>query len=98
MDRQAIIDRLKNQRAALEALGLAQVSLFGSAARDDAGPASDVDLAVRLAPHTTIDLFRFAAISEAISRMVGTHVDLVIEPARSSRLQAEIERDRLRVY
>jgi predicted nucleotidyltransferase len=45
-----------------------------------------------------IDLFRFAAISEQVSRLLGTRVDLVVEPARNPRMQAQINRDRLHVF
>ena len=48
MDRQRIITRLRAHEAELRRAGVLSLSLFGSAARDDAGPASDVDLAVRL--------------------------------------------------
>lgn len=98
MDRQAVIDCLKQNRSHLEAMGLARVSLFGSTARGQAGAASDIDLAVSLDESAGIDLFRLAAISEQVRQMLGLEVDLVIEPARSPRLQAEIDRDRLRVY
>ena len=98
MDRQAVISRLKRNQAALRALGLTRMSLFGSTARGEASPASDVDLAVTLDRAADIDLFRFAAISEQVGRILGAKVDLVVEPARNPRMQAQIDRDRLRVY
>jgi predicted nucleotidyltransferase len=98
MDRQAIVDRLNSNQPALKALGLARMSLFGSTARGQASAASDIDLAVTLDDSAQIDLFRFAAISEQVSRLLGTKVDLIVEPARNPRMQAEIDRDRLRVY
>ena len=98
MDRQTVIDRLKRNQARLEALGLARVSLFGSTARGQAAAESDVDLAVTLDEAAGIDLFRFAAISEQVRRLLSSPVDLVVEPARNARIQAEIDRDRLRVY
>jgi predicted nucleotidyltransferase len=98
LDRQTIIHRLKDNRRQLQALGLKRLSLFGSTARGEAGADSDVDLAVMLDEGAGIDLFRFAAISEQISRMLGTQVDMVIEPARNARMQTRIERDRLRVF
>lgn len=98
MDQQTVIRRLASQKHLLQVLGLKRLSLFGSAARGEAGPQSDVDLAVILDEAAHIDLFRFAAISEQVSRIVGAPVDLVIEPARNPRMQAQIERDRLRVY
>ena len=98
MDRQTVIQRLSSNKERLQALGLRRLSLFGSMARDDAVADSDVDLAVVLDDEAGIDLFRFAAISEQVTGMLGVPVDLVIEPARNPRMQAQIERDRLRVY
>ena len=98
MDRKTVIDCLKQNQAHLEGLGLARVSLFGSTARGQAAAGSDVDLAVTLDEAAGIDLFRFAAISEQIRNLLGVAVDLVVEPARNARIQAQIDRDRLRVY
>lgn len=41
-----VIERLQQQQVALRALGVARLGLFGSFVRDEAGPASDVDLLV----------------------------------------------------
>ena len=38
------------------------------------------------------------AISEQVRTLLGVAVDLVVEPARNARIQAQIDRDRLRVY
>lgn len=98
VDRAAVIRRLKTNRPGLRALGLKRVSLFGSLARNDAHAGSDVDLAVELDERAEIDLFRFAAISERVGRMLELPVDLIVEPARNPRMQAQIEKDRVRVY
>lgn len=98
MNRTTILDRVKRNEAKLTALGLQHVSLFGSTARGAATDSSDVDLAVTLDAAAGIDLFRFAALTEQVSRMLDAKVDLVIEPARSARLQVEIDRDRVLVY
>ena len=55
----------------------------------------------RLDPGTRylpVDLFRFAAINEQLCRMLDSRVDMVVEPARNGRIQAEIDRDRVRVF
>ena len=98
MDRKSVIDQLNSNKASLQALGLARLSLFGSTARGNASEESDIDLAVTLGKNAKIDLFEFAAISEKLSRILGSPVDLVVEPARNARMQAQIDRDRLRVY
>jgi predicted nucleotidyltransferase len=95
MQRDALIQTLKR---ALQALGLKELSLFGSTARGDAKRSSDMDIAVKLDDAAHIDLFRYAAISDRLSEMLGVPVDLITEPARNPRMQAEIDRDRLRVY
>ena len=41
-----VIERLQQQQAALRALGVARLGLFGSFVRDEARPDSDVDLLV----------------------------------------------------
>jgi uncharacterized protein len=98
MDAQTVIQRLSRNKPGLQALGLKRLSLFGSTARGEATPASDIDLAVTLGEGARIDLFRFAAISEQLSRLLDAKVDLVVEPARNPRMQGEIDRDRLRVF
>lgn len=96
--REVVIRRLRRHQGALQALGLRELSLFGSTARGEAAASSDVDLATVLDDKAQIDLFRFAAISERLTEMLGTGVDLVAEPARNARMQAEIDRDRVRVF
>ena len=98
MDRQTALRRLNRNKASLQALGLKRLSLFGSTARNEASDASDIDLAVTLDETAKIDLFRFAAISEQVAQVLDAKVDLVVEPARNPRMQAEIDRDRVRVY
>jgi predicted nucleotidyltransferase len=102
MDHTAIRERLLERRAELEQLGVAHLSIFGSASRGDVTPESDVDIAVTLDPARTPKGFSFIsrleAIEAALRRALGSPVDVVAEPARRPDLQAAIERDRLRVY
>lgn len=98
MDQLAIITCLKRNKPGLQAQGLKHISLFGSAARGSAGENSDIDLAVELDEKAGIDLFGFAALTERLAELLGSKVDMIAEPARNSRMQAEIDRDRVRVY
>lgn len=50
MDRSAILARLKEHEAELRRRGVARVALFGSAARGEARPDSDIDLMVDVDP------------------------------------------------
>jgi uncharacterized protein len=98
MTRATILKRLRAHRAELNGLGVEGLSLFGSVARGQAGVASDVDLATRLDGSKARDLFDLSVIHGRLSEIVGRPIDMVSEPARKATLQAEIDRDRVRVF
>ena len=98
MDRDSAIRTLKAHEAELRALGVKRLSLFGSLARGEAGPDSDVDLAVILDPQRKIGLFGYAALREQLADMLGREVDMVSEPVGRPRLQARIDQDRVYVF
>ena len=63
--------------AVLHRYQVANPRLFGSVARDDATADSDIDLLVDLLPSGGNDLLRLAGISEELSELMGSRVDLV---------------------
>ena len=98
MDKATVLARLKAHEPELRRLGVAHLSLFGSTARGDGGPASDVDLAATFDVEARVGLFRFAEINTMLQDWLGVPVDLVGEPARKAAMQNEIDRDRVRVF
>jgi uncharacterized protein len=82
----------------LKAIGVVSASIFGSVARGDAGPDSDIDVAVRLSDNFSkggFDYFeQIEALQRQLSAILGRRVDVIEEPVRKQRLQAEIDRDR----
>jgi len=50
MDKQDILARLRENEAALKARGVSHAALFGSRARGDNRPDSDIDILIDLAP------------------------------------------------
>ncbi len=61
--------------AALEALGATNIRLFGSVARGDDGPGSDVDLLVDIGPD--VGLFALGRMETAAAEILGIPVDVV---------------------
>jgi len=98
MDRDAVLKRLRAHEAELKAMGVARLSLFGSVARGDAGPGSDVDLAAEFDRSRPFGIFQFAAVEGRLRDLMGYPVDLVGEPARKPRMQQAIDRDRVRAF
>lgn len=79
-------------------MGVAHLSLFGSTARGEGGPSSDVDLAATFSDDSRLTALDFVGVMQRLEQILGVPVDLVSEPARKARLQAEIDRDRVRVF
>jgi uncharacterized protein len=102
MDREVVANIIHSRRAELEALGVTHVSLFGSVARGEQTPASDVDVAIEIReegrPRGLAAIGQLTDIREKLTDALGVAVDLVVEPAFKPRLRQAIERDRFRVY
>lgn len=71
-----MIARLLELRPALEADGVRHAFLFGSVARGDDVPESDVDIIVDLDPERHIGLFEFGGIRDFLREELGRDVDL----------------------
>lgn len=56
--------------------GIAELSVFGSAVRDDFGPDSDVDFLYVLAPESIIS-WEIVALRDELAEAVGRAVDIV---------------------
>jgi predicted nucleotidyltransferase len=89
-----ILAILRAHEAELRSAGICHLSLFGSVARGEAGPDSDIDLLVQLDREAHVDLFRFIGLEERLAELLGRSVDLVAEPIEKQRLRANIDRDR----
>lgn len=97
-----ILQILRELEAELHALGVRHLSLFGSAARGELTPASDIDLAVDLQPGAAPDGFAFVGyvdeLRERLGKALGRDIDLVVLPARRAVLQKALDRDAIAVF
>jgi len=93
-----VIATLRAHEAELRGAGLGSVSLFGSVARGETETDSDIDLAAEFDPAARMDLLQLTALERRIAELLGSPVDLLPEPAEKSRLQDQINRDRLRAF
>jgi uncharacterized protein len=102
MDRQTLLQTLRAHEAELRRAGVQSLSLFGSAARGDAGRDSDVDIAVRLSDDFARGGFeyigRLEGLRQRLRQIVGGQVDLVEEPVERERLRRNIDEDRVLAF
>ncbi len=76
-----------------------ELSLFGSALREDFGPESDLDFLVSFEPGASWDLFDLAEMKAELEDQYGRPVDLVEEEAlRNPWRKREIMRTREIIY
>lgn len=79
MSRDLVVQELREVMPHLSSeYGVSSLALFGSVARGDAGPDSDVDVLVEF--RRPIGLLRFGALQAELEDLLGRRVDLV-EPA-----------------
>ncbi|WP_375397806.1 nucleotidyltransferase family protein [uncultured Sphingomonas sp.] len=97
MKRSEALERLRSHRGDLQEMGIEHVSVFGSVARDQATPSSDLDLAIRLRADVRLG-WDYATLPERIAALIGVRVDIVTVPTHRARLQAEIDRDRVDAF
>lgn len=93
MRRDEILSKLAAARNELRQLGVTRIRLFGSAARDQAEPGSDVDLLVEF-DSRPIGLFELTRLQRRLEALLDVpHVDLVtpegLHPALRERILTE---------
>jgi predicted nucleotidyltransferase len=95
MNREEALEILHRVRPELEARGVVHAGLFGSVARGEAGPRSDVDVVVRFNGGTLPDLFNLGGVQVILEEaFVGLSVDVEFEPINNDSLRQAIDRDR----
>ncbi len=97
MNRQEALHRLQAASPRLKAAGVGALYLFGSTARDEAGPASDVDLFFDPA-HNRLSLFDVMEVRDIAQELVGVAVDVMTRGSIHPYLRQRIEAEAIRVF
>jgi predicted nucleotidyltransferase len=77
MKRDEVLRKLKEAEADLRAKGVAHAALFGSLARGEDQPGSDIDILVDLDPEVVVTIFDYVGVKDFISDMFNSPVDVV---------------------
>ena len=95
MTLRTVISRIRRHRAQLEKLGVKSVSIFGSVARGEDQPGSDVDILVEFRGRATFD--RYMDTKFYLEELLGRKVDLVTPKAIKPRMKPYIMQDLIHV-
>jgi len=91
-----IIQLLRQHRDELrKQFGVKSLAVFGSVARGEAGPDSDVDILVEFEGRATFD--RYMGLKFFLEDLLGRRVDLVTRKALKPRMRPYVEREAIYV-
>lgn len=88
-----IIDRLREHAPQLRALGVERAALFGSVARGEAGPDSDIDIGVQLDPKAKLTIYDYVGVKHYLEDMFTDRVDVANLRALYPRIKEAVQRD-----
>ena len=88
MQRDDAILRLRSLRPFLDSYKVKAVAIFGSVARNESGPKSDLDVMVEFSEFP--DLIEFVRLKRQLSERLGLDVDLVVKSGLHPRLKDRI--------
>jgi predicted nucleotidyltransferase len=77
MNREQIIATLQANEQELRHRGVLHAALFGSVARGDATPASDIDIMIEIEPDAPVGVFEYVGIKQYIADLFEGPVDVV---------------------
>jgi predicted nucleotidyltransferase len=94
-----VLQLLRQNRVDLEKAGIRHAEVFGSVARGEDTPASDVDILLDLDPKLVDDLFAYSKMQRTLQNLVGRPVDIARKGrSRNPEMDAEIARDAVHAY
>ena len=97
MRRDEIIARICKHAAAIRDEGATSLYLFGSAARDQMGPASDIDIFVDYDPESRFSLLNMSGIRLIVMDELNREVDITTRNSLHPLLRDKILADAVRV-
>lgn len=93
MNREQVIATLRAHEPDLRDRGVLHAALFGSLARGEARPASDIDILVELAPDAPIGLFEYVALVQYLSGLFPQRVNVANRASLKPMVRSRAERD-----
>jgi predicted nucleotidyltransferase len=79
MNAEEALTILRHSEPALRARGVRRAALFGSTARGDNRPDSDIDILIEIDPDAPVGVFEYADLKEYIAGLFAVPVDVVTQ-------------------
>jgi len=97
-ERVRVLAALRQEAPKLRKLGITRLSLFGSMARGEIGPASDVDLLMELDPESRFSLFELVDLQDDLRALLGRPAHFAFASKLRPWLREEILEEAIAIY
>ena len=98
MKAEEALHTLRRYEGALRARGVRHAALFGSTARGDNRPDSDIDILVEFDPEARVTVFDYVGIKDYIGSLFDRPVDVIDRDALKPHLREPAARDAIYAF
>lgn len=98
MDRDEVLRILREHELELKTAGIMHLRLFGSVARGDQRPDSDVDLMAEFEQEKILSLLELARMKIKMEELLGREVDFIEQYALKPRIRARAEAEAINAF
>jgi uncharacterized protein len=93
-----VVRMLRTHQAELERMGVVHAAIFGSVARGEERPDSDIDIIIEVDPSVVRSIFGYGGIQQALEEWIGRPVDLAGKDRLRPGVAAEAEKDQILAF
>jgi len=93
-----VVRLLRDHSQELADLGVRHAKIFGSVARGEDRPDSDIDILVEVDPKVVDDLFAYSRIRRTLEQLIGRPVDIARHDRLRPAVAEEVEKDNIYAF
>ena len=98
MNREQVIATLRDHEQEPRQRGVLHAALFGSVARGDTKPGSDIDILIEIEPDAPVGVFEYVGITQYLAGLFPGRVDVANRKGLKALVRPGVERDAIYAF